>query len=130
MSREVDPEDVDTQCVAEMVKVKINYKAGLGCGLEHELSGKTFQTDAPVNNNGKIDDFLPTDLCASALGFCIATTIGMQMQTLGLDLSGMRIKVQKEMTADLSQRIAKLTTDMWLSIERYDHCKLFFIKGL
>ena len=71
-----------------MVKVKINYEGELRCQLEHELSGKTFKTDAPVDNNGKGESFSPTDLCASALGSCIATIIGMQMEALGLDLNG------------------------------------------
>lgn len=103
-----------------MVKVKINYEGGLRCALEHEKSGKTFQTDAPVDNNGKGESFSPTDLCASALGSCIATIIGMQMEALGLDLTGMRIEVQKEMTAELPRRIAKLTTEIWLPIELND----------
>ncbi|CAA6676393.1 MULTISPECIES: OsmC family protein [unclassified Lentimonas] len=103
-----------------MVKVKINYEGGLRCELEHELSGKTFQTDAPVDNNGKGESFSPTDLCASALGSCIATIVGMQMESLGLDLSGMRIEVQKEMSESLPRRIAKLTTDVWLPIELDD----------
>jgi len=103
-----------------MVKVKINYEGGLRCELEHELSGKTFQTDAPVDNNGKGESFSPTDLCASALGSCIATIVGMQMESLGLDLTGMRIEVQKEMSESLPRRIAKLTTDVWLPIELDD----------
>ncbi len=103
-----------------MVKVKINYEGGLRCVLEHEQSGKTFQTDAPVANNGKGESFSPTDLCASALGSCIATIIGMQMESLGLDLSGMRIEVQKEMTAELPCRIAKWTTENWLPIKLDD----------
>ncbi len=40
-----------------MVKVKINNESSLGSRLEHELSGKTFQTDAPVNSNGKLGSF-------------------------------------------------------------------------
>ena len=103
-----------------MVKVKINYEGGLRCELEHELSGKTFQTDAPVDNNGKGESFSPTDLCASALGSCIATIVGMQMESLGLDLTGMRIEVQKEMSESLPRRIVKLTTDVWLPIELDD----------
>jgi len=103
-----------------MVKMTIDYEGQLRCTLQHEPSGSTFQTDAPVDNNGKGERFSPTDLCASALGSCIATIIGMQMEALGLDLSGMRIEVQKDMTADLPRRIAKLTTDIWLPIELDD----------
>jgi len=97
-----------------MVKVQINYEGELRCQLVHELSGKTFKTDAPTDNNGKGESFSPTDLCASALGSCIATIIGMQMEALGIDLKGMRIEVQKEMTTNLPRRIAKLTTEVWL----------------
>lgn len=118
--REVDPVGVDAQCRPQMVKVKINYEGGLRCELEHEKSGKTFQTDAPVDNNGKGESFSPTDLCASALGSCIATIVGMQMEALGLDLSGMRVEVQKEMSADLPRRIVKLATEIWLPIELDD----------
>lgn len=110
-------------CAAEMVKIKINYEGGLRCQLEHELSGKRFKTDAPIDNNGKGESFSPTDLCASALGSCIATIIGMQMEALGLDLNNMRIEVQKEMTADLPRRIAKLSTEIWLPIPLNDDQK-------
>lgn len=121
--RKVDLGDARDHSVPEMVKVKINYEGGLRCKLEHELSGKTFKTDAPVDNNGKGESFSPTDLCASALGACIATIIGMQMEALGLDLNGMRIEVQKEMTADLPRRIAKLITEIWLPITLNDDQK-------
>lgn len=98
----------------------IDYEGQLRCTLQHGPSGSTFETDAPVDNNGKGERFSPTDLCASALGSCIATIIGIQMEALGLDFSGMRIEVQKDMTADLPRRIAKLTTDIWLPIELDD----------
>tara|TARA_B110000285_G_scaffold210594_1_gene252557 strand:- start:2100 stop:2585 length:486 start_codon:yes stop_codon:yes gene_type:complete len=121
--RKVDLGDVFAHFAPEMVKVKINYEGELRCQLVHELSGKTFKTDAPVDNNGKGESFSPTDLCASALGSCIATIIGMQMEALGLNLSGMRIEVQKEMTADLPRRIAKLATEVWLPIALSDDQK-------
>jgi uncharacterized OsmC-like protein len=103
-----------------MVKIKINYEGGLRCELEHELSGNTFKTDAPVDNNGKGESFSPTDLCASALGSCMATIIGMQMESMGLDVTGMRVEVQKDMSADLPRRIARLSTEIWLPIELND----------
>jgi putative redox protein len=103
-----------------MVKVKINYEGALRCILEHAKSGKTFYTDAPVDNNGKGESFSPTDLCASALGSCIATIVGMELEKLGVDLNGMRIEVNKEMSADLPRRIARLETEVWLPIELDD----------
>ncbi len=97
-----------------MVKVTIDYEGALRCEIQHGPSGRTLQTDAPVDNNGKGESFSPTDLCASALGSCIATIVGMQMEQLGIDLKGMRIEVRKEMTKDLPRRIARLETEVWL----------------
>ena len=118
--RKVDLNVVLAQSAAEMVKIKIKYEGELRCQLVHELSGKAFKTDAPVDNNGKGESFSPTDLCASALGSCIATIIGMQMEALGLDFTGMQIEVQKEVSTDLPRRIAKLTTEIWLPIALND----------
>ena len=70
------------QSVWHMGKVKINYEGALRCVVEHEQSGKTFYTDAPVDNCGKGESFSPTDLCASALGSCIATIVGMELEKL------------------------------------------------
>ncbi len=99
-----------------MVTITIDYEGQLRSVLQHGPSGSTFQTDAPVDNNGKGEHFSPTDLCASALGSCMATIIGMQMEALGVDLKGMRIEVCKEMSQDLPRRIARLETQIWLPI--------------
>jgi uncharacterized OsmC-like protein len=106
-----------------MVKVTIDYEGALRCNLQHEPSGNIFQTDAPVDNNGRGESFSPTDLCASALGSCIATIVGMQMEQLGVDLKGMRIEVRKEMTENLPRRIARLETEVWIPIPLDDDHK-------
>lgn len=103
-----------------MVKVTVNYEGELRCTVKHGPSGGTFQTDAPVDNNGKGESFSPTDLCASALGSCIATIVGMQMEQIGIDLKGMRIEVKKEMSENQPRRITRLATEIWLPIELND----------
>jgi putative redox protein len=103
-----------------MVKVTIDYEGQLRCTLQHGPSGNTVQTDAPVDNKGKGESFSPTDLCASALGSCIATIVGMQMEALGVDLKGMRIEVTKEMSQDLPRRIASLRSEIWIPVELTD----------
>ncbi|MGC6424059.1 MAG: OsmC family protein [Lentimonas sp.] len=99
-----------------MVSVSIEYEGELRSTLQHDPSGNTVQTDAPVDNNGKGESFSPTDLCAAALGSCIATIIGMQLEANGVDLKGMRIKVVKEMSGDLPRRIVRLETEIRLPI--------------
>lgn len=103
-----------------MVTISIDYEGQLRSTLTHGPSKKTVQTDAPVDNNGKGESFSPTDLCASALGSCIATIVGMQMEALGVDLKGMRLEVRKEMSANLPRRIARLETEIWLPVPLTD----------
>jgi len=97
-----------------MVQMTVKYEGSLRCKVTHEPSGGSFQTDAPVDNNGKGEAASPTDLCAAALGSCMATIIGMQMEKLGYDLTGMRVEVQKEMSSYKPRRIIRLSTDIWL----------------
>ena len=93
-----------------MVKVSIEYEGDLRCAVRHEMSGAQFCTDAPVDNHGKGESFSPTDLCASALGSCMGTIVGIQMEKLDLDMTGMRIEVTKEMSNYPPRRISRLAT--------------------
>ena len=92
-----------------MVQVDVVYQGGLRCEATHGPSGNTLLTDAPVDNQGKGEAFSPTDLVATALGTCIATIMGIVAEHEKIDLVGMKITVQKEMSADLPRRIAKLS---------------------
>jgi putative redox protein len=76
----------------------------------HGPSGQKLVTDAPVDNQGKGESFSPTDLVATALGACIPTIMGIVAEREQINLAGMRISVQKEMSAELPRRISKLTT--------------------
>jgi putative redox protein len=92
------------------VEITMTYEGSLRCRAVHGPSGKTLQTDAPVDNMGRGESFSPTDLVATALGTCIATTMAIVAQREGLDLAGMRVKVVKEMITQPSRRIGELTT--------------------
>ncbi len=91
-----------------MVHIDIEYEGTLRCKSVHEPSGQVLLTDAPVDNQGKGEAFSPTDLVATALGTCIATTMGIVAAREGVELAGMRIGVDKEMTSVPSRRIARL----------------------
>jgi putative redox protein len=106
-----------------MVQMTIKYEGSLRCKVTHEPSGGVLTTDAPIDNNGKGEAASPTDLCAAALGSCMATIIGMQMEQRGLDLAGMRIEVQKEMSDYKPRRIIKLSTEIWLPAKLDDKQK-------
>lgn len=99
-----------------MVKITGEYQGDLHCVATHGPSGRTLETDAPVDNQGRGETFSPTDLMATALGTCILTTIGIAARRLGLDLKGARFEVTKDMSTDAPRRIVRLATHIWLPL--------------
>jgi putative redox protein len=97
-----------------MVKIDLEYTGGLHCAATHAPSGRTLETDAPVDNHGRGESFSPTDLVATALGACMSTVMGIYAERHGIDLTGMKLSVGKEMTATPPRRIARITTEIWL----------------
>jgi putative redox protein len=101
-----------------MVKITGEYQGELHCVATHGPSGRTMETDAPVDNQGRGETFSPTDLMATALGTCILTTMGIAARRLGVDLKGARFEVIKEMSIDAPRRIVRLATQIWLPVPR------------
>ena len=95
-----------------MVNISIQYTGGLHCEAIHQPSGRKLETDAPVDNQGKGESFSPTDLVATALGTCMATTMAIFAQRHGIELKGTEISVGKVMTTEGPRRIARLVTEI------------------
>jgi putative redox protein len=95
-----------------MVRVDVDYPGDLHCSAVHEPSGTEIATDATADNKGKGAAFSPTDLVATALGTCISTTMGIKAEELGVDLRGMSVSVQKEMSKDVPRRIVRLPSEV------------------
>ena len=76
------------------------YDGDLRTTCTHLRSGNAFETDAPVDNNGKGERFSPTDLMATSLGTCMITVMGIKARTMGFDLDGVKIEVEKVMKAE------------------------------
>jgi putative redox protein len=91
------------------VEVEVVYQGDLVCKTVHGPSGAAMLTEAPVDNGGKGKEFSPTDLVGTALGTCILTIMGLVAKRSGLDISGARAKVVKEMTVGPLRRIARLS---------------------
>ena len=99
-----------------MVKVSVNYTGNLHCDATHGPSQSKIATDAPADNKGKGEAFSPTDLVATALGACISTTMGIKAEELGVDLRGMAVSVQKEMSKDAPRRIVALPSEVHIPL--------------
>ena len=104
-----------------MVQIAIEYTGELHCRAIHGPSANELDTDAPIDNQGKGEAFSPTDLVATALGTCIATTMGIVAAREGVELKGMKVKVGKEMAND-PRRIGRLTTEVHIPLPA-DHPK-------
>ena len=95
--------------------------------LTHEQSGAILVTDAPKDNQGEGRSFSPTDLLAASFGSCVMTVMAIVAERDGIDLSGMHMRVEKEMNHS-PRRVArmplqihmpkKLTGDERVKLER------------
>jgi uncharacterized OsmC-like protein len=101
-----------------MVKVTGEYQGGLHCTATHGPSGDTLTTDAPKDNQGRGEAFSPTDLVATAMATCIATTMAIPARKQGVELAGLRYEVTKEMSSDSPRRIVRLATTVWLPLAK------------
>ncbi len=91
-----------------MVEIHAVYEGALRCRVTHGPSGQTFETDAPVDNQGRGEAISPTDLVAAALASCILTVMGIVALRHQIDLTGARVRVQKEMVNQPVRRIGRL----------------------
>jgi putative redox protein len=94
------------------VKITCEYLGDLRVRAVHGPSGTTLVTDAPTDNQGKGESFSPTDLLGTALATCIATIMAIQARTLGVELKGMTIAVEKHMSTQPPRRIARLAVEI------------------
>ncbi len=95
-----------------MVKIALTYEGDLRVKAIHEPSQEAFITDAPVDNQGKGESFSPTDLVATGLGSCMATTMGIVARKHQIELKGMEVHVEKIMSKDQPRRIETLNVDI------------------
>lgn len=91
-----------------MVEIEIEFTGNLSTKLKHGPSGTILSTDAPKDNQGEGKSFSPTDMVAGGLASCMLTIMAIYAKRTGIDLTGVKGKVIKEMSAN-PRRIGKLT---------------------
>lgn len=90
------------------VEIDVVYEGDLHCRATHGPSQAQLATEAPADNQGKGETFSPTDLVATALATCTLTTMGIVARRNGLDMTGVRAHVVKEMVSQPQRRIGAL----------------------
>lgn len=103
-----------------MVKITGEYQGEFHCVAIHGPSGNELSTDAPKDNMGRGEAFSPTDLVATALITCIATTMAIVARKKEVELKGAKFEVTKEMSADAPRRIVRLACQIWLPVRQDD----------
>lgn len=78
----------------------VNYDGELRTTCTHLRSGSSFETDAPVDNQGKGERFSPTDLVATSLASCMLTTMAIRARDLEHVIRNVSIDVEKIMSAN------------------------------
>lgn len=86
---------------------KVTYLGDLRTKNQHLKSGDVFNTDAPVDNNGKGEAFSPTDTVATGLANCMLTVMGIKARNMDVDITGTTAEVTKVMASD-PRRISKI----------------------
>ena len=91
-----------------MVRIESVYDGDLHTACLHGPSGRTLDTDAPRDNEGRGEAFSPTDLVAAALVSCMLTVMGITARRRGWKLEGARASIEKHMAAQPARRIGRL----------------------
>lgn len=90
-----------------MITSSITYEGGLHSTAVHVRSGKSIETDAPVDNQGKGEAFSPTDLLATSLASCALTTMGIVGNKNNINIDGATAEIIKYMASD-PRRVSKI----------------------
>lgn len=86
---------------------RIVYLGNLRTENTHLLSGNSYYTDAPLDNNGKGEAFSPTDTVATGLANCMLTVMGIKAQNMAISIDGTIAEVTKFMESE-PRRISKI----------------------
>lgn len=91
-----------------MPKMNIEYVGELRTSALHVPSGNALITDAPTDNHGKGEAFSPTDLLCTSLASCMLTIMAIKANSMNIELKGIKLKVEKVMTA-APRRVGEIT---------------------
>lgn len=97
-----------------METARTTYIGDLRTEIIHVRSGSVIISDAPVDNQGKGENFSPTDMVASALGSCIFTIMGIAAREHGFSIDGSSCRITKIMT-EKPRKIGEIKIEFDLS---------------
>jgi putative redox protein len=112
-----------------MATSEVIYMDPLGTACKHLKSGKSFVTDAPVDNNGKGAAFSPTDTMATSLATCMLTIMGIVAEKNGFPFKKAKALVTKHMESN-PRRVSRIEIEIEVKNENYsDQQKAMLERG-
>ena len=111
-----------------MTDIQIKYDGNFRTTATHLKSGSIITTDAPTDNQGKGENFSPTDLFATALGSCMLTIMGITADAHGFKIDGSKIKINKVMGRS-PRRVAHIKIVIDVNGDLTDRQKQLLIKA-
>ena len=97
-----------------MPTVSCRYSGELRCEATHHGSGAKLNTDAPIDNAGKGEEFSPTDLLATSVATCMLTIMGITAKSRDWSIEGSTAEVDKQMTQSGPRKVEKLRVHLKL----------------
>ncbi len=107
--------------------IEIIYEGNLQTRCKHLQSSAVIYTEPPVDNQGRGEQFSPTDLIASGLACCVLTIAGIYAQRLNVDIKGTRAEVSKIMETN-PRRISEIKIDLFFPQNNYSEKEKEIIK--
>ena len=104
-------------------QIEVIYEGDLKTRATHFASGSEIITDAPVDHQGKGENFSPTDLVASALGSCMLTIMGITAKAQNIDILGAKAKVEKIMGQN-PRKISQINIELIFKLPVSDKHKI------
>jgi putative redox protein len=101
-----------------MSLMNVVYKGELRTQAIHMDSHNQITTDAPKDNNGKGEAFSPTDLFCTSVASCMLTIMAMKARTLGIELQGVEVGIQKKMQASPRKVSEMILTFDWKGLDQ------------
>lgn len=89
----------------------VSYLGNLRTKCVHLKSNASFNTDAPVDNNGKGKLFSPTDTVATTLASCMITVMGIKAEQNQISFSHISAQVEKIMASN-PRRISEIRVEL------------------
>lgn len=103
-----------------MHSMEVTYLGSLQTKGTHLKSGKTIETDAPMDNNGKGSAFSPTDLLCASLASCMITLMGITAESKQIELGNIQSRITKTMASN-PRRVSDIKIELIVENKNYDN---------